>query len=93
LKIDAEFILTKPVEIVNPTELILVQDERTHYVLMGTKQCIETFFFDDQQTSYLNSSSVVPTVAASDLNLAVVNMTNRKSTDAIQANRNSKREV
>jgi len=43
-----------------------VQDERTHFVLMGSKHYVETVFFDEQQVSYINSSSVVTTVISSD---------------------------
>ena len=71
----------------------LVQDERTHFVLMGSKHSIETLFLDDLQISYLNSSSVVTSVIASDSRLAFVNMTDSKFTDAVKANRQAKREV
>jgi hypothetical protein len=91
----AKLLWTQPTEqlTVNLPNSKLVQDERTHYVLMGSRHYIETLLLDDQQTSYLNSSSVVTTVIASDTNLAFVNMTDRKFTDAVKANRYSKREV
>ena len=58
---------------------------------MGSMHFIETIFFDDQQNSYLNSSSVVTTILASDAQLATVNMTDRKFTDAVRQNRQAKR--
>jgi len=33
---------------------------------MGSKHYVETVFFDEQQVSYINSSSVVTTVISSD---------------------------
>lgn len=60
---------------------------------MGSKHFIETLFFDDQQHSYLNSSSVVTSVVASDPSLATVNMTDRKFTNAVKQNRQAKRQV
>ena len=58
---------------------------------MGSKHFIENLFFDDQQHSYLNSSSVVTSVVASDPSLATVNMTDRKFTNAVKQNRQAKR--
>lgn len=60
---------------------------------MGSRHLIETLFLDDQQTSYLNSSSIVTSVVASDTHLAFVDVTDRKFTDAVKANRQAKREV